>query len=103
VPEWKFQNTNTQSCHRNPDGSLSCVSDHPNGFEWCINAPAVDEIGNVYANLEDGSLYMIGPGGKPVGRIFMNLAVGAAYTPLSLGPDGKIYTQKDGHLFVIGN
>jgi hypothetical protein len=33
----------------------------------------------------------------------MNLAIGAAYTPLSLGPDGKIYTQNAGHLFVIGN
>ena len=30
-------------------------------------------------------------------------AIGAAYTPLSLGPDGKVYAQNDGHLFVIGN
>lgn len=103
TPEWQFRNTNTQSCTRTPDGSLSCVSDHPNGFEWCINAPAVDAMGNVYANSEDGSLYMIRQGGKSTANIFMNLAIGAAYTPLSLGPDGKIYTQNDGHLFVIGN
>jgi len=103
VPEWKFQNTNTQSCHRNPNGSLSCVSDHPNGFEWCINAPAIDLFGNVYANSEDGNLYVIRQGGKSIGNLFMNLAIGAAYTPLSLGPEGKIYTQNDGHLFVLGN
>lgn len=103
VPEWKFQNTNTQSCQRNPDGTLSCVSDHPNGFEWCINAPAIDKIGNVYANSEDGNLYVIRQGGVSIANLFMKLAIGAAYTPLSLGPDGKIYTQNDGHLFVLGN
>jgi hypothetical protein len=103
VPEWKFQNINTKSCHRNPNGTLSCVADHPNGFEWCINAPAVDLLGNVYANSEDGNLYVIHQGGTSTANIFMNLAIGAAYTPLSLGPDGKIYTQNDGQLFVIGN
>jgi hypothetical protein len=76
TPEWKFQNTNMQSCTRNPDGTLSCVSDHPNGFEWCINAPAVDAVGNVYANSEDGNLYVIPQGGKSAARIFMNLASG---------------------------
>jgi hypothetical protein len=35
--------------------------------------------------------------------VFTNLAIGAAYTPLSIGPDGKIYTQNDGRMFVIGN
>jgi len=103
VPEWKFQNTNTLSCHRNPNGTLSCVSDHPNGFEWCINAPAVDLHGDVYANSEDGNLYVIRQGGTNARNIFMNLALGAAYTPLSLGSDGKMYTQNDGHLFVVGN
>jgi hypothetical protein len=57
----------------------------------------------VYANSEDGNLYVIRQGGLSLGNIFMNLALGAAYTPLSLGPDGKIYTQNDGSLFVIGN
>jgi hypothetical protein len=27
----------------------------------------------------------------------------AAYTPLSIGQDGKIHTQNDGHLIVVGN
>jgi outer membrane protein assembly factor BamB len=101
-PEWKFANTTTESCHRNPDGTLSCVADHPDGFEWCINAAAVDKNGVVYANSEDGNLYAIAQGGVEKQRIFLLLALGAAYTPLSIGPDGKIYTQNAGHLFVIG-
>jgi hypothetical protein len=27
----------------------------------------------------------------------------AAYTPLSIASDGKLYTQNDGHLFAVGN
>ena len=46
--EWSFQNTNTQSCTLNPDGSVTCVSDHPDGFEWCINAVIVDADGGFY-------------------------------------------------------
>jgi hypothetical protein len=110
--EWKFQSTNTESCTRNANGSVTCVSDHQNGFEWCINMPAIDALGNVYVNSEDGNLYVLaqpattGPNvvvTQPAGNIFLNLALGAAYTPLSIGPDGKLYTQNDGHLFVVGN
>jgi hypothetical protein len=101
--EWKFQNTNTQSCIRNGDGSITCFSDHPNSFEWCVNAPVIDVNGVVYANSEDGNLYAIRQGGILQQRIFQQLAIGAAYTPASLGGDGKIYTQNAGHLFVVGN
>lgn len=101
-PEWTFQNTNTQSCVRTPTG-LSCTTTHPTGFEWCINAPAIDRNGVVYANSEDGNLYSINQGGTERQRIFLNLAIGAAYTPLSVAGDGKIYTENDGHLFVVGN
>ena len=101
--EWSFQNTNTDSCTRNPDGSLTCVSDHPNGFEWCVNSPAIDANGVVYANSEDGNLFAIGQGGTVMLQIFQQLALGAAYTPASIGGDGKIYSQNDGHLFVAGN
>lgn len=100
--EWTFQNTNTQSCTRNADGSLTCVSDHPNGFEWCVNAPVVDANGVVYANSEDGNLYSIGQGGVMLQRIFQQLAIGAAYTPASLDSSGRIYSQNDGHLFIVG-
>lgn len=100
--EWNFQNTNTQSCTRNPDGTLSCTSDHPNGFEWCVNAAVVDENGVVYANSEDGNLYAIGQGGVLLQNIFQQLAIGAAYTPASLDSSGRIYSQNDGHLFIVG-
>ncbi|HVT18054.1 MAG TPA: hypothetical protein VHQ90_18000 [Thermoanaerobaculia bacterium] len=102
VPEWSFQNTNQFSCHRNPDGTLTCVQDHPHGFEWCINAPAVDGHGVVYGNSEDGSLYTINQGGGLRDQLFLNLALGAAYTPLAISTDGKIYTENDGILFVVG-
>ncbi len=106
--EWKFQNTNTMSCTRNPDGSVTCVphiSGNPwqnIGFEWCINAPVVDKQGVVYANSEDGNLYAIKQGGTLKQNIFLDQALGAAYTPLAIGPDGKIYTENKGTLFVVG-
>jgi hypothetical protein len=100
--EWSYQNANTQSCTRNPDYSLSCVNDHPHGFEWCVNAPAVGSDGTVYANSEDGNLYSILQGGKLKLALFQRRALGAAYTPVSIGPDGKIYSQNSGHLFIVG-
>ncbi len=91
VPEWKFQNTTIVQ------------PDNPNGFEWCINAPAVDKNGVVYANSEDGNVYAIQQGGTLKQKIFLKIAIGAAYTPLSIGLDGKLYTENDGHMFVIGD
>jgi hypothetical protein len=102
VSEWSFQNTNSDSCSRLGDGTITCTPDHPSGFEWCVNAPAVDANGVVYANSEDGNLYAIGQGGVLNQRIFQQLALGAAYTPASLDSQGRIYTQNDGHLFVVG-
>jgi hypothetical protein len=91
--QWQFQNTNPKAT---------------DGFEWCINMPAVDVNGTVYANSEDGNIYVIAQGhagvfNVPLSSLFLNSAIGAAYTPLSIGPDGKLYTQNDGHLFVVGN
>jgi hypothetical protein len=107
--EWRFQNTNTDSCQRNSNGSMTCTPNtNPNGFEWCVNAPVIDQNGVVYANSEDGNVYSIAQGNTGVfttfkEHLFTNLAIGTAYTPLSIGPDGKLYVQNDGHLFVIGN
>ncbi len=101
--EWRFQNTNTLSCSRDPFGNVTCVSDRPHGFEWCINAMAIDSNGVVYGNTEDGNILAIGQGGILKGRLFQQLAAGAAYTPISIGADGKIYSQDSGRLFVIGN
>jgi len=100
--EWQYTSTETKSCERQPDGKLECVDDHPRGFEWCVNSLAVDKRGVVYVNSEDGHLYAINQGGTLRERIFLQLALGAAYTPLSLGSDGRVYTQNAGHLFVVG-
>jgi outer membrane protein assembly factor BamB len=67
-----------------------------------VNSPAIDVNGVVYANSEDGNLFAIGQGGTALQEIFQQLALGAAYTPASIGGDGKIYSQNDGHLFVAG-
>ena len=100
--QWTFQNTNTQSCTRNADGSITCVSDHPNGFEWCVNAPLVDATGVVFANSEDGNLYAIAQGGTLVQRLFQNAALGAAYTPASFDASGRVYSENNGMIFVAG-
>ncbi|HMF54741.1 MAG TPA: hypothetical protein VK619_00150 [Pyrinomonadaceae bacterium] len=101
--EWSFQNTNTLSCTRQPDGSVTCVSDHPNGFEWCVNQMLIDSKGIVYANSEDGNLFAINQGGTLKKKIFQQLALGAAYTPTSMDTSGRVYSQNAGHLFVAGN
>ena len=93
--EWQFQSTTIDA-------------NHPNGYEWCVNAPAIDSNGVVYANSEDGNVYAIAQGNTgvfttPKQKMFLKLALGAAYTPLSIGADGKLYVQNDGHLFVVGN
>ena len=93
--EWSFQSTTIDA-------------QHPNGYEWCINMPAIDMNGNVYVNSEDGNIYELPQGHQgvfttPTGKKFLNIALGAAYTPLSIGIDGKLYTQNNGRLFVVGN
>jgi outer membrane protein assembly factor BamB len=102
--ESTFKNTNTLSCRRDTDDQVRCVDDgeHDSGFEWCINAPAVDSAGVVYANSEDGNLYGINPDGSEKGRFFLSLALGAAYTPLSIDHKGRIYAMNHGELVVVG-
>jgi len=89
-PEWAFRNNTIDT-------------NHPHGYEWCVNAPAVDANGTVYANSEDGNVYVIDKTGALKGKIFLKSAIGAAYTPVAIGPDGKIYAENDGDLFVLGN
>jgi outer membrane protein assembly factor BamB len=68
-----------------------------------VNAPAVDANGAVYANSEDGNIYVINQGGTLNSQIFLKVAIEAAYTPIAIGPDGLIYAENDGDLFVIGS
>lgn len=101
--EWSYQNTNTLSCSRDQFGNITCVSDHPAGFEWCVNGFVIDDDGVVYANSEDGNLFAIRQGGTLKQKIFQQLALGAAYTPTSIDSMGRIYSQNAGHLFVAGD
>jgi hypothetical protein len=100
-PEWSYRNTNDQACERQADGTLLCET-RPEGFEWCVNMVAVDRDGVVYANSEDGNVYAIDSTGNAIGRLFLKKALGAAYTPLAIGDDGRVYTQNDGTLFIVG-
>jgi outer membrane protein assembly factor BamB len=102
-PVWKFQNTSTQSCARQPDGSIACdPEERPNGFEWCINALAVDRDGTAYANNEDGHAYAIRADGTLRDRIFLDRALGAAYTPIALDGTGRVFALNNGRLAVLG-
>jgi hypothetical protein len=100
--EWHFQNLNTQSCHFGDGGAPECVIDHPHGFEWCINAPAIDSSGTIYAGGEDGVVYAIGQGGLLKGSLFIGMSLGASYTPLAIDRLGRLYTQNDGKMQVLG-
>lgn len=100
--EWQYQSTDHASCAPGADGGLACSDDHPHGFEWCVNAPALDEGGTVYASSEDGWLYAIRQGGALRDRIFQSASVSEAYTPISLDAMGHVYSQNSGHLFVVG-
>jgi outer membrane protein assembly factor BamB len=99
---WSFPSTNTRTCVRGGDGSISCLDDHPHGFEWCINAPAVDRDGTVYANSEDGNTYAITPDGKLRDSVFLDRAIGAAYTPIALDHAGRVFALNAGRLAVLG-
>jgi hypothetical protein len=101
--EWRLASPETLTCRRT-GGDIECVDtgEHPLGFEWCVNAVAVDRHGVVYANAEDGYLYAVEQGGHVRDRIFLDEALGAAYTPVSLDEEGRVYAQNAGKLFVVG-
>ncbi|HMG21443.1 MAG TPA: hypothetical protein VK607_09010 [Kofleriaceae bacterium] len=99
---WQFASTSTQSCARQPDGSTACTDDHPHGFEWCVNAVAVDRDGTVFANSEDGRTYAITAAGALRDSVFLDRALGAAYTPIALDRAGRVFALNAGRLWVLG-
>mmetsp|Transcript_9155 Transcript_9155/g.15022 ORF Transcript_9155/g.15022 Transcript_9155/m.15022 type:complete len:509 (-) Transcript_9155:474-2000(-) len=102
---WQYKNTNTKECERLSNKTVVCESIPSNqqGFEWCINAPVIDRQGFIITFSEDGNVYRISPGGRSAERIFLDKAIGAVYTPMSIGPDGRIFAQNNGNMYVIGN
>ncbi|MGH9422821.1 MAG: hypothetical protein ACRD3J_22800, partial [Thermoanaerobaculia bacterium] len=95
--EWQYRNPSRTSCFS--DGE--CI-DEDDGFEWCVNAPAIDSQGTVYVNAEDGIMYAIGQGGRLLDRLNLGGPLGAAYTPVAIDSQGRVYAQKGGHLFAVG-
>jgi len=102
VKQWSYVGTNTDSCKRDAANKLSCTSDHPTGFEWCVNAPAVDENGTVYVNSEDGRAYALLQGGTVAQSRFLLQSLAAAYTPVMVDGQGRTYTMNGGILTVVG-
>ncbi|HEY1811176.1 MAG TPA: hypothetical protein VGG74_02410 [Kofleriaceae bacterium] len=100
--QWQFRSTNTESCQRQTDGTTTCMSDHPYGFEWCIDAPAVDSNGTVFVNSEDGNAYAIGSDGTMRESAFLDKAEGAAYTPVVIDHAGRVYAINNGHVLALG-
>ncbi len=100
--QWSYTSSNTNTCQRTSTGSLSCVSDHPTGFEWCINAPAVDENGTVYVNSEDGRAYALLQDGTVAQSRFLLQSLAAAYTPITVDGQGRTYTLNGGVMTVVG-
>jgi len=101
--QWSYTATNTYSCQLGDAGALACTSDHPQSFEWCVNAPAVDSNGTVYANSEDGRAYAILQGGTVAQSRFLLESLGAAYTPVVVDGQGRTYTMNGGQLTVVGS
>jgi hypothetical protein len=100
--QWSYTATNTYSCQRQTSGSLSCTSDHPQAFEWCVNAPAVDSNGTVYVNSEDGRAYAILQGGTVAQSRFLVQSLAASYTPSVVDGQGRAYSMNGGVLTVVG-
>ena len=101
--EWSYTSTQHQSCVSQSDGGLDCVTDHPDGFEWCINAPAVAPDGTVYGNSEDGRVYSIRQGGTLNQQRFLLQSLEAAYTPITVDSQGRVYSLNGGVMTVVGH
>ncbi|MCU1279656.1 MAG: hypothetical protein JWM53_3202 [bacterium] len=99
--EWRFDDPTTELCQLLRD-TLTCAPVPPDTFEWCINAPAVDKDGTIYAGDEGGFVYAIGQGGHDKGHRFLSMALGASYTPLTIDRQGRLYTLDAGMLGVVG-
>jgi hypothetical protein len=72
--------------------------------EWCINTAAVDPAtDSVLGNSEDGNLYRWDLRTDTLSESMpLSAALGQAYTPTAIGPDGTVYAINDAKLFAVG-
>jgi hypothetical protein len=66
------------------------------------DSPVIEANGVVYANSEDSKPFAVAQDVSRAREISRQLALDAADRPASIGGDQKIYSQNDGHLFVVG-
>jgi PEP-CTERM motif len=97
----------------NPTGAtimqtvLTTLGPTPNSnggvYEWCDNNAVVDPAtDSILVTSEDGSLYRWNLStGQLSQNISLNGAIGEAYTPTMVGPDGTVYAINNGILFAI--
>jgi outer membrane protein assembly factor BamB len=94
--EWRYESTNTLRAASATGWLDCCVDDHPLGFEWCVNALAVDARGVVYVNSEDGSS-LRDQSGRHAARSHLPAARPRRRVHAAVARrDGKIYTQNAG-------
>jgi WD40 repeat protein len=89
-----------------PTPDAEYISTHPNAVrEWCINSAAVDIPGQaVLANCEDGVLYKWDLRTNTFSQqMRLTAGIGEAYTPVAIGPDGKVYAINNAILFAVGS
>ena len=78
-PQWKFYGTEAQSCTTQRRGT---PLEDPAGSHRAFDLPPASGSGAM--------------------RLFLRLALDAAYTPFSIDGEGRLYAQNAGHLFVVG-
>ncbi len=82
--------------------NASTSEKNPQGFEWCVNSPAIDAKGVAYANNEDGSLYAIKPDGSLRDSKVLHATWASAYTPVAIDRQGRVFSLTGGALNVTG-
>ena len=72
--------------------------------EWCVNSAAVDIAKScILVSSEDGVLYRWNLQTHQITeQIRLNDAIGEAYTPTAIGPDGRVFAIGNGTLYAIG-
>jgi hypothetical protein len=75
---------------------------HPNAVrEWCINTAVIDAVNKAaVVNSEDGNVYRWDfTTNTVISQLPLNAAIGEAYTPTVVGPDGAIYAINNAKLY----
>ena len=67
-----------------------------------VEAAALQVSPGNEAHLHAFATEAIGPDGALKGRVFLDRALGASYTPVTLDHAGRVYALNAGHMYVVG-